>query len=154
MSPLADKLLEADATDQEYWDLLGKERPDLIDLTRTSEVPLKVMGVKIQNRKSKSGKLIVRWGQGGDCIAILGIVALDSRLSREDVGELRQWIAELRDHLLNGGTVVTSTNEKSGPLLDAVQREIEGMGKKVDRTELGRIPIGHQEYVNVMLTVV
>lgn len=147
------ELHEAVATDDEYWGLLSDERPDLVDVTRGAEAPMSWMGVRIQNRKTASGRLVVRWGEQGDVIFILGIVARGSRLSRQDASELRQWIDELVQHLLDGKTVATSTNEKSGPLLDAVKREIADLGKEVEVTEMGRTRVGGQDYVNVMLSV-
>ena len=106
---------------------------------------------KIKTEKSDSGNLIVRWSEGNNMVAILGVVSTSGKLKRSDLPDFNIWVSGIIDRLKRGFKICTSPNKLSKPLFDKVVKRAEKEGLNINVQSYGETEFGGMTWENVMI---
>jgi len=141
------------ATDKEYFEAVtnayGKE---LASIIKQGEAMAKQMtSGKILSEKSDNGNLIVRWCEGKNTSAILGIVAVSGKLKKSDLPDFKNWTDRIINKLKEGHTILTSPNKLSKPLLDKILQRAGKEGLNVSTNTMGEYEYGGMTWENIVI---
>jgi hypothetical protein len=113
---------QIESNDTEYFDAVGKfYDSSLIQQIKDEENMAKSMTrSSIKTFKTDNGNLIVRYTEGNNMLAILGMVSISGKLNRYDIIDLNTWINYVITQIDNNIKVITSPNELSEPILNKI----------------------------------
>jgi hypothetical protein len=122
------------SSDEEYYDaILNHYDEDLLSKIKQGDQMAKSMlNSEITTEKTDGENLIIRYIENRNTIIILGAVSKTGKLNKGDIIDLNKWIEEASNKLIDGYTIMTSTNQLSKPLIDKIIKKVENKGFDVN----------------------
>jgi hypothetical protein len=140
------------STDKAYFDMMSNRfsPQDIAMVKQGDQMAERMFGARIQTEESDSGDSIIRFIDGDDVVAILGIVTRTG-IKRADLNDFKIWSDRLLNALVSGKTVMASPNELTGQMLDRLIQKAKAKGINLIKQEGQRTPMGGRVYIDTII---
>ena len=132
----------------EYTDILRElYSDDFVDMILQGDLMAHMMTGEYPTIET-TGNIFVKFSQGNGCVCVMGMVSKTGKISKSDYKDILIWGKRLKDALLDGNIVLTSTNKFTKPILLKLIKDLD-----VDITVLHTMnfPFGVWESIQIEL---